>query len=71
MYFPESSLWTRARINDEVVANDDSGNFFLDFTSDQTKKAKMDSMNIDANLQMDFMSNTKIQSFLLIQWITI
>eukprot|EP00091_Calanus_sinicus_P008510 TRINITY_DN2061_c0_g1_i3.p1 TRINITY_DN2061_c0_g1~~TRINITY_DN2061_c0_g1_i3.p1 ORF type:complete len:555 (-),score=118.33 TRINITY_DN2061_c0_g1_i3:234-1826(-) len=55
MFFPESSLWTRENINAHLIKRN-GGQTKLDYRSDQRTKDKTDHMDIEASLEMDFMS---------------
>jgi len=55
MFFPESSLWTRDRIIENMIRKT-GGSEEIDFHSDQLTLDKTSHMDIDASLEMDFMS---------------
>ena len=58
MFFPESSLWTRDRINENLIRKT-GGSEEIDFHSDQLTLDKTSHMDIDASLEMDFMSGLR------------
>ena len=55
MFFPESSLWTRQKINDNLIQKN-GGNIDFAVESDQRTTEKISHMGIEAELSMDFMS---------------
>ena len=55
MFFPESSLWTRDKINANLIKKN-GGNTVIEYQEDQRTIDKTSHMDIEANLQMDFMS---------------
>jgi len=55
MFFPESSFWTREKINDNANQKN-GGNTKVKYLSDQRTLDKTDHMDIHAELEMDFMS---------------
>ena len=58
MFFPESSLWTREKINANLIKKK-GGNTVVEYQSDQRTKDKTSHMDIEASLEMDFMSEIR------------
>ena len=58
MFFPESSLWTRGKINENLIKKN-GGEMVLGYQSDQRTKDKTSHMGIEASLEMDFMSEIR------------
>jgi len=55
MFFPETSFWRKETI-DNAVQENPAGHTSYEVYTDQRTKSKMESMDIEASLSMDFMS---------------
>ena len=62
MFFPESSFWTREKIDDNANQKN-GGNTKVKYLSDQRTLDKTDHMDIHAELEMDFMSKSRYKIY--------
>jgi len=55
-FYPEASFWSPQKIRDSEIISTENGSPQFDVSTEKTVKNKMDHMNIQASLTMDFMS---------------